>query len=235
MRVIRLSRRLAAIAELLPSGGGLADVGTDHGLIPVCLLQNGFSGRVCASDIRRGPLAAARRTAAGAGLDGQIEFHLTDGLDGIDGEGIGSVVIAGMGGENIADILSRAPWTRQTRLLVLQPMSKAPFLRAWLRENAYRIETECLVRDGSVYELLTARGGSDSPLSPAELLTGRLSLIENDPLFPVRLEQLLTRQRRAVAGLEHSVTPESAVRLSAEQETLASLLKMQERMRIKNA
>ena len=230
MQSVRLSRRLAAIAALLPAGGGLADVGTDHGLIPVSALQSGFQGRVCATDIRSGPLDAARHTAREAGLADRIEFHLTDGLDSVDGSNIASVVIAGMGGENIADILARAPWTREGRLLILQPMSKADFLRRWLTENGYRIETETLVADGPVYELLTARGGTQAPLSPAELLTGRFALIKDDPLFPARLTHLLEGQRRAVAGLERSSKPEDAARLAVEKNTLESLLEMQERM-----
>lgn len=230
MLTIRLSRRLAAIAALLPPDGGMADVGTDHGHIPVHLLQSGFSGRVCATDIRPGPLDAARQTAREAALERKIEFLLTDGLDGLDGTGIGSVVIAGMGGENIADILSRAPWTRENRLLVLQPMSKADVLRSFLSAHGYRVETERLVEDGPVYALLTARGGKEEALSPAELLTGRFALIKDDPLFPARLDRLLAGQRRAVAGLETSAKPGDAARLAAEKITLASLLELRERM-----
>lgn len=230
MQEIRLSRRLEAICALLPEAGGVADVGTDHGHIPVHLLQIGFSDRVCATDIREGPLSAARRTAEDFGVADKIDFYLTDGLTGIDGAGIASVVIAGMGGENIADILDRAPWAKEDRLLVLQPMSKAPFLRRWLWENGFRIETESLIEDGPIYELLTARGGQDTPCSPAELLTGRFALIKSDPLFPVRLETLIEKQQRAVAGLSASMKTENAARLSEEQETLASLLAMRERM-----
>ena len=230
MLSIRLSRRLAAIAALLPPDGGMADVGTDHGHIPVHLLQSGFSGRVCATDIRPGPLDAARQTAREAALERKIEFLLTDGLDGLDGTGIGSVVIAGMGGENIADILSRAPWTRENRLLVLQPMSKADVLRSFLSAHGYRVETERLVEDGPVYELLTARGGKEEVLSPAELLTGRFALIKDDPLFPARLDRLIASARRAAAGLARSAKPGDAARLAAEKITLASLLELRERM-----
>ena len=228
--MLKLSRRLAAIAALLPPGGGLADVGTDHGHIPVYALQSGFQGRVCATDIRQGPLDAARRTAWEADLDDQIEFTLANGLDGLDGTGIGTVVIAGMGGENIADILARAPWTLQDCLLILQPMSKSDVLRRWLVENGCRIESEALVEDGPVYELLTARGGRDQPLSPAELLTGRFSLIRNDPLFPARLDALLERQQRAVTGLARSAKAGDAARLAEEKNILASLFEMRERM-----
>lgn len=226
----RLSRRLAAISALLPAGGGLADVGTDHGQIPVHALESGFQGRVCATDIRPGPLDAARRTAHEASLEDKIEFLLADGLEGLDGTGIGTVVIAGMGGENIADILARAPWTREDRLLVLQPMSKAELLRRWLAENGYRVVSEQLVEDGPLYELLTARGGKEEALSPAELLTGRFALIKGDPLFPARLDALLARQRHAVSGLARSAKPADAVRLAEENNTLASLQEMRERM-----
>lgn len=230
MQEVRLSRRLAAIIALLPDTGGVADVGTDHGHIPIRLLQSGFSGRVCATDIRKGPLSAARQAAEVAGFSSRIEFYLTDGLDGIDGKGIASVVIAGMGGENIAAILARAPWTKKDRLLVLQPMSKASFLRRWLLENGYHIETESLVSDGPIYELLTARGGQDTLFSSAELLTGRFTLISGDPLFPTRLDDLIHKQMRAVAGLSVSTKQEDTARLPEEQKTLALLQAMRERM-----
>ena len=230
MQTVRLSRRLAAIAALLPPDGGFADVGTDHGQLPVYLLQNGCPGRVCATDICPGPLSAARRTAREASLADRIEFLLTDGLDGLDGSSLASVVIAGMGGENIADILSRAPWTRENRLLVLQPMSKADVLRSFLSAHGYRVETERLVEDGPVYELLTARGGKEEVLSPAELLTGRFALIKDDPLFPARLDRLIASARRAAAGLARSAKPGDAARLAAEKITLASLLELRERM-----
>ena len=195
------------------------------------LVQSGRCPFVIAADLRCGPLQKAQALAQLHGVQQQVSCRLGDGLSVVRAGEVQDIVIAGMGGENIADILSRAPWTKEGRLLVLQPMSKADVLRRFLFEHGYRVETERLVEDGPVYELLTARGGKeDTPPSPAELLTGRFALIRDDPLFPARLEHLLEVQRRAVAGLEHSSKPGDAARLTEEKITLASLLEMRERM-----
>lgn len=230
MTQIKLSARLGAIAAHVPFGGGVADVGTDHGYIPVFLAQNGHNGFLCATDINEGPLARARQTAEAYGQTDKIRFFLCDGLSALDGQDIETVIIAGMGGETIAQILAAAPWTRENAcLLILQPMTKAAFLRGWLYENGYTAVSEELVEDDGLYELLTARAGQDAPYSPAELLTGRAALIADDPLFPRRLNELTAKTQRAVEGLAASTRPEDAVRLERMRETLSALLERKRR------
>lgn len=222
--LIKLSPRLDAIAKLVPDTGGVADVGTDHGYIPVYLAQHGHAGELFATDINKDPLEHAKRTAAENGLDGQIGFFLCNGLEALDGADIETVIIAGMGGETIADILSAAPWTNEgSRLMILQPMSKAPFLRSWLFDNGYKVLSEQLARDRTDYEILTAAAGLDDPYSPAELLTGHRRLISSDVLFPERLSFLTEKLNRAKAGLSSSLKTEDSVRLNEINELLASL------------
>ncbi|NCC68024.1 MAG: SAM-dependent methyltransferase, partial [Clostridia bacterium] len=149
MAAIKLSERLLSIAKLIPSCGGVADVGTDHGYIPVWLAQNGHSGGLFATDINKGPLEHAKQTAAEYGQAGKISFFLCDGLKALSGREISTVIIAGMGGENIAEIISAAPWMKENHsLLILQPMSKSAFLRQWLFNNGYSVLSEQLVDDG---------------------------------------------------------------------------------------
>ena len=227
MPSIKLSERLDAIARLVPSCGGVADVGTDHGYIPVWLAQNGHNGAIFATDIKKAPLEHAKQTALEHGQDGKIGFYLCDGLEALDGANTGTVIIAGMGGENIADILSAAPWTREKKpLLILQPMSKSSCLRKWLYENGYRVLSEFLVDDGTIYEIFTAQTGQDVPYSPAELLTGHKELICSSPLFEARLQNLIEREQRAAAGLAASSKAEDIARLSEVQTILRSLLEL---------
>lgn len=227
MANIKLSKRLEAIARLIPPTGGVADVGTDHGYIPVWLRQNGYTDKIIASDINPEPLENAIDAAIEHGFVDSIDFKLCDGLKGICDRELHTVVIAGMGGETITDILSFALWTSQpNRSLVLQPMTKGDELRSWLVNNNYKIISEQLVEDGRLYELLFAQGGVDTPLSPAELYTGRLKLIENDPLFPRRLEELIAKAQRAIAGMESSSRPDEEKRLSKQRRVLAGLLEM---------
>jgi len=213
--VLRLTPRLAAAAEMVPQGAKLADVGTDHGFLPVSLLLSGRIASAVAADIRPGPLAAARRTAAEYGLDGgALRFVLCDGLDGVPEEAADTVAIAGMGGETIAGILTRAPWTaKDGRLLLLQPMSRSEELRRALPGLGLAVETERLVRDGGrLYQLLAVRGGTELPVSEAELYTGRWELIGGEPLFPEYLEGLIARMERALCGLRGAVSPEERER-----------------------
>ncbi|MEG2383025.1 MAG: class I SAM-dependent methyltransferase [Oscillospiraceae bacterium] len=222
-----------AIAALVPKTGSVADVGTDHGFIPVWLVQEGHIGRLTAADINIGPLNHARQTAAEYGLEDKISFILCDGLAGLSPADADTIIIAGMGGETIAAILSAAPWTSlPAHFLILQPMTKAPFLREWLFENGYRAVSEQLVRDGEIYEIICAVGGSDSPYSPAELLTGHRALIHGDALFCEKLNTLISKKEKAILGLSASLQSEEQARLNQLQKALDGLLEIKEELNV---
>ena len=159
-RELSLQPRLALLASLVPQGAVLADVGTDHGYIPVCLRQRGVIDRAIASDIGREPLEHARRTAEEYSVGG-IDLRLCAGLDAIAPEECDTVLIAGMGGETIWGILAAAPWTRDGRhTLLLQPQTKIEELRLRLCENGYAVTREHLVRDkGKLYVVMTVTAG----------------------------------------------------------------------------
>ena len=112
MSKLELSPRLAAIAAQVPQGARLADIGTDHAYLPTALLLAGRIERAVASDVREGPLQRGRETARHYGQEENITFRCCDGLEGLTPDQADTVVIAGMGGELIARILSQAPWTR---------------------------------------------------------------------------------------------------------------------------
>ncbi len=123
-----------------------ADVGTDHAYLPLFLLAEGRIMRAVLSDINEGPLARAKEHAATYPYLSKLSFHLTNGLLGLEGLGITDIAICGMGGELIADILSRAPFvkTRDMRL-ILQPMSRPARLRAYLASEGFEILSETYV------------------------------------------------------------------------------------------
>lgn len=198
--VLTLQPRLHAISSLVPDGAKLVDVGTDHGFIPVRLLLDDRIRTAIASDIGAAPLDHARRTAEQFGVTDRMDFRLCDGLCGISGDEVDTVVIAGMGGDNIAAILSAAPWTRNGALLLLQPMSKAEVLRRYLPENGYRVIAEQLVADkGVIYPILTVRGGEMPPASDPQTWGG--FLLQSDPLRNRYLDEQILRLRRAASGL----------------------------------
>ena len=207
-RELSLRPRLALLASLVPRGTVLADVGTDHGYIPVYLRQKGVIDRAIASDIGREPLGHARRTAEEYGVIG-IDFRLCAGLDAIAPTECGTVLIAGMGGETIRDILAAAPWTRDGRhTLLLQPQTKLEELRLWLCENGYAVAREYLVRDkGKLYVVMTATAGERFTPS-AEQLYGGLAL-EREALYGDYLAHQISRLRRRAEGLRRSGSGEA--------------------------
>lgn len=201
-----MNKRLNCILSLIPDGKGVIDVGTDHGYLPVALIRRGYPGRVYASDIRSGPLSAARQSAQKAGLEGRIEFLLCDGLEGCDPNAVDTIVIAGMGGDTICGILDRAEWCMDKRYtLVLQPMTRAEVLRYWLVYNEFAILKETLVEDGGIlYSVLTAQFGGNTKLSDAELFTGSFESLRAQPLFRDFLELQIQRFEHMLAGLEQA-------------------------------
>ena len=226
MTEIKLPPRLAAIARRVPPGSCLADVGTDHGLLPVSLLRCGLIRAAIATDIHVAPLERARRTAAEF-REERIRFVLCDGLDGVGPGEAEAVVIAGMGGENIADILRRAPWVCRNVQLLLQPMSRDDVLRRALRDMNIAVTEEVLVQDaGRIYPILAARGGSVQAYTAAEYHIGKWELVRELPLLPAALEEQLSRLRKAEAGLLRSRREEDRCRLAAVQEALTGLEEM---------
>lgn len=201
MNELALQPRLHKLASLVPDGARLVDVGTDHGFVPVKLLLEDRITSAIASDIGAAPLDHARRTAEKYDVMSRMEFRLCDGLSAIARDEVDTVVIAGMGGDNIASILSAAPWTRDNVLLLLQPMSKAEVLRRFLPENGYTVISEDLVADkGVIYPILTVQGGDMPPATEAQVWGG--FLLRDDPLWDRYLDEHILRLRRAAAGLE---------------------------------
>lgn len=205
---MELSHRLRLIADLVPQGARLADIGTDHAYLPVWLLLEGRIPSAIAADLREGPLARARETAGHYGVTDKISFRLCDGLTGIRAEEADVISIAGMGGETIAAILEQAPWTRMRQML-LQPMTSFPDLRLWLQEHDYTIEKESICREGKrLYSVWSVMGGSMPPLSPAELWAGRQS---GDPLRAGYLAFMREKVKNALAGQLSAREPDRAV------------------------
>jgi tRNA (adenine22-N1)-methyltransferase len=130
------SRRLALIASLVPPGGRVVDIGTDHARIPIALLKKGVVSEVLATDIRRGPLFAARRHVNQENVDRErITFLETNGFEKISLTSDDTVIISGLGGESITQILRAGlAKARRARRLVLQPQTYDEVLRCFLYE-----------------------------------------------------------------------------------------------------
>lgn len=170
-----LDRRLQCAACQVRMGGRLADIGTDHALLPVALVRSGVCPYAVASDIRTGPAERARRAVEEAQLADRIEVRLGPGLSVLQPEEADDLVIAGMGGETIVSILGEAPWIRSSHFrLILQPMSRPEVLRRWLHRAGFLLEAEPAVEDGGhLYSILRAHyepeavpAAEEGPLTP---------------------------------------------------------------------
>lgn len=135
---IHLDRRLKTVAELVRIDKRIADIGTDHALVPCWLYRQGAK-EIYASDIAEGPLSRAKATAELYGIT-DIKTVLSDGLDNIPP--VDDVIIAGMGGEMIADIVSRCGFLNRDMHFILQPMTKDHVLRRRLYGNGLEITEE---------------------------------------------------------------------------------------------
>lgn len=155
--MINLTSRLLKTAELITPCKKLADIGTDHAYIPVYALQNDLAETVVASDINEGPLNNAAKTVKQYGFEDRVVLRLSDGLENIEETEADAVVIAGMGGELIAKIIGDAPWLKNNKQIIMQPMTHFEDLRAFLCDNGYKITKEMVVREGKrLYLALSA-------------------------------------------------------------------------------
>ena len=215
------------MAALVPRGARVADVGTDHGYLPVYLLSQGIAASVVATDIRPGPLSAAKQNIEEAGLSGRVELRLCDGLADVRPDEADVIVAAGMGGETIVGILSRAPWALEDgKTLLLSPQSKQEQLRAWLYERNCGIRSEYLVRDaGRIYPILCAGGAALRKPDEAELCMGWWPPETRDALFREELHGRIQRLLREADGLRRAQDPDALPRLQKTEALLSALRK----------
>lgn len=162
-----LDKRLKLCADMV-KGNRVCDVGTDHAYLIAELLSSGKCDTAVAADINEGPLSAARINLEKAGVTERVDVILSDGLKNVPQEGITDIVIAGMGGELIAKILSECDWLAGKNL-ILQPMSKSDYLLRWLWENGFEILKRQAVCEGKFCYTAINCVKSSIPLQHADI------------------------------------------------------------------
>lgn len=150
--MISLSPRLFAVAELVRHGAVLADVGCDHGFLPVYLLQNGIIKSAVASDINPGPLSSCEQLVIKEGLQNSVSLVLSDGLRGVDCSSYTDVSFCGMGGELISLILNASKeHFSPDKHYIFNPMTHPEILRKYLCDNGFEIVRDFIVREQNHY------------------------------------------------------------------------------------
>lgn len=156
---MELSRRLSLIIQNIDECDTLVDVGTDHGYIPIKCIKDGLCKKAIASDINKDPLDKAKLNSVFEGVDEEVEFRLGSGLSTVEVSECNGIVIAGMGGNLIRDILEEdKEVVKEADYLILLPAQNPEVLREYLYTNNYEIIKEDLcLDDGIYYELFKVR------------------------------------------------------------------------------
>lgn len=178
MKMLNLKGRLSLCAEYVREGSRLADIGTDHGYLPIALCESGKIPSALACDVNPLPLESAEKNIAEFGLSDRIKTRLSDGLTEVGADEVDDIVIAGMGGELIAAIIEICPWVKDgSKSLILQPMTRHDVLIGRLYENGFSIEKQGAVFDSKkVYTVLCVRySGEAKSCDTYEANVGRLS------------------------------------------------------------
>ena len=203
---MQLDERLAAIAAFVPHGTTLADIGGDHAYLAATLVMEGTARRAVVGDLSAGACAAARRTTQAWRLTREIDVRQGDGLSVLIPGEAEAIVIAGMGGALIAQILDAAPdILADVQTLVLQPMNGAAKLRRWLYEHGWDIVDETLAcAGGHLYEIIRAEHGAAEMPDDVFLHIGAKIFEKRDPLLREYIETKIAKLTRAAAGMNAS-------------------------------
>lgn len=181
----RLSKRLATVADYVPQGARLVDVGSDHAYLPLFLVEQGRIGFAVAGEVVQGPYQSALKNVEQAGQSDKISVRLANGLAAVEqADQISTVTIAGMGGRLIADILEAGKDKLvSVERLILQPNNREDDIRRWLVANDFQlVAEEILEENDKIYEILVAEKGK-SDLTADQLRFGPYLLEEQSATF----------------------------------------------------
>lgn len=212
MKKIHLSQRLRAVLRFIPAGATIADIGSDHAHLCCRAVQEQIAIKAIAGEVREGPYQQSVDNVTEFGLTGKVSVRLGDGLDVIKPGEANCIVIAGMGGELIAEILDRGSrkLDRKTTL-VLQPNIREPLVRDWLTLHGWQIIDETVAEEHPHdYEVICARfsGTDQAPLSGAERLMGPVLVHSQPAAFRRKWEKKQRKLREVLQSLKGTVQTE---------------------------
>ena len=165
--MIRISDRLRIVAHMCDKGAVVADIGTDHGYLPIYLVQEGIAPSAIAMDLRKGPLEKAKKHICDNCLEDRIQTRLSDGLEKLSKNEADIITICGMGGRLIADIVTKGKDViTQNTILVVSPQSEVGEFRHFLVSQGFEIEDEQMLKeDGKYYFIIKCRKSEESVCS----------------------------------------------------------------------
>lgn len=231
---MELSIRLKTVAEAVTPGNRVADIGTDHGYVPIYLVKNNLSPGGIAMDVNKGPLEKAKEHIRAEKLSGKIATRLGNGLAPLEPGETDTVVIAGMGGDLICKILKAKPeFLIEGKELILQPQSEWFKVRQILKEYRYQIEKEWFLKeDGKYYVIIKAELGWTQPQrmkhkqpSIHEYMKEIADMPENQTVAKTEMEEIYERYGRYLIETKNPVLIEYLEKEIAKKEQIAADLK----------
>ena len=198
-----ITPRFRKILELIPNCNTVADIGTDHAYIPVYLVNKGEAKKAIAMDLREGPLKRAEATVVKYNAKEKTELRLSDGLEKLLPDEADVIVIAGMGGLLINEILEKNAKKHKNALFVLQPMTAEVEVRKYLEDNGFVIVDERLAReDNKIYQVMSVRFGNMKIENEVNYHLGIKLFENNDENLEYAINKLIKKYEVILQGLK---------------------------------
>lgn len=231
---MKLSHRLETIASFVRQGSKIADIGTDHGYIPIYLIEKGQIPSALAMDIGKGPLERAKAHIKEHGLEQRIETRLSDGLQMLLPGEVETVIIAGMGGELLIHIMEQGThmWD-SVRQWILSPQSDINRVRHFLISRGFSIQRETMVKEDGKYYTVMEILKDGVPMDWDEeryFQYGKYLIQEKHPVLEEYLEKEKKKTVSIIASLEQQDTKSAKMRILELKEELVLIEEAQDEM-----
>lgn len=225
-----MTPRLLAVAEMIENATVVADIGTDHAYVPVYLVLNYMAESAYALDINKGPLDRADENIRKFSLTDKIKTRLSDGLKELgDGE-VDTVIIAGMGGILINNILENDKGRlTSVKQYVLQPMTAIEETRKYLEQNGFKIIDEVLAKeDEKIYTIISAIPGKMQIECEINYYIGEKLFENKDPVLPELLNGKIYEYEKALLSMKNAENPQTKEKAEHYRYLLSEFRRLQE-------
>ncbi|NTW71879.1 MAG: SAM-dependent methyltransferase [Eubacteriaceae bacterium] len=229
---MKLTNRLLTVAKHVDNDAVVADIGTDHGYIPVYLVEKGISEKIFATDINEGPLKSAEKQIESHKMSEKISTRKCDGLSCLGGERIDNIIIAGMGGILIKEILEKDKIIAlNAKKLILQPMVAQEEVRKYLLENGFLIINEDLAKEKDrLYQIIVASPGEKNQGETKQIYfhIGKHLIENNHPLLPEFIGKMERKFKKIIHECENKHTNTTETRIKECKKMLEEIQEVKE-------
>jgi tRNA (adenine22-N1)-methyltransferase len=204
---LKLSKRLETLISIIPKSSLVVDVGTDHALVPIEIINRNIANKVIASDVKIGPLEVAKKNINKYKLNNYIDIRLSDGLENIKACELETLIISGIGGILTSRLLEKnLDKARKIKKLILLPMNSNDIIRKWLYENGFNIYDEVLVKeDRRIYSIMSVNyDGKARNYDEIYYYVGKSLILKKDKYFYDYLDRILYINNKKLNSINKS-------------------------------